>query len=360
MDNNEENNACSRREFLQGSLSAGIVSASGGFLGLEDAVMADDAIVTNDTRRLVPLTDIKGRSLSFDFPALHIGIAEYAEGPTGCTVFHFPKGAMGAVDVRGGSSGTIMAGDGPLDALCYAGGSLYGLEAATGVAAEIFAVQRYSTQWFNIGLVRGAIIYDYPPRKNAVYPDKALGRAALKAAKSGTFLLGQHGAGISATVGKGFDYDLGERGGQGGAFRQVGPTKVAFFSVVNALGAIVDKQGRVVRGHLDRKTGKRLSVTEILDRKIASPEPPKPASGNTTLSVVVTNQKLGPHELGQMAKQVHGSLSRVIQPFHGLEDGDVLYAVTTNEVENTALPSPALSVLASELAWDAVLTCFDK
>src|SRR5262249_30817621 len=150
--------------------------------------------------------------------------------------FYFPKGATGSVDVRGGSPGTFMAGDGWLNALCYAGGSLYGLEAATGVAAELFAARNYSTRWVDIAVVRGAIIYDYAPRKNAIYPDKALGRAAFKAARAGLFPLGPQGAGSSATVGKGFDYDLGESAGQGGAFRQVGPTKVAVFCVVNARG----------------------------------------------------------------------------------------------------------------------------
>jgi L-aminopeptidase/D-esterase-like protein len=314
--------------------------------------------LTNDTTQLTPKTVIDGPTLTFDFSALHIGVAEYAEGPTGCTVFYFPKGAMGAADVRGGSPGTIMAGDGWLNALCYAGGSLYGLEAATGVAAELFAMRGYSSAWFDIAIMRGAIIYDYPPRKNAIYPDKNLGRAALKAAQMGTFPLGPRGAGISATVGKGFDYDLGESSGQGGAFRQVGPTKVAVFSVVNAMGAIVDRNGQVVRGHLDRKTGRRWTVAELLECKVADVEPPKPASGNTTLTVVVTNQKLEGYVLTQMTRQVHGSLSRVLQPFHGLEDGDVLYAVTTNEVENRSLSPNVLSVLASEVAWDAVLTCY--
>ena len=67
---------------------------------------------------------------------LAIGVAEYDEGPTGCTVFHFPGPALVAMDVRGGSVGTIMEGDGLTDAICLAGGSLYGLEAATGVAAN--------------------------------------------------------------------------------------------------------------------------------------------------------------------------------------------------------------------------------
>jgi hypothetical protein len=35
---------------------------------------------------------------------------------------------------------------------------------------------------------------------------------------------------------KGFDFSEGEAGGQGGAFRLVGLTKIAFFSVVNSPG----------------------------------------------------------------------------------------------------------------------------
>ena len=47
-------------------------------------------------------------SLTFDFPGLRIGIAEYPEGPTGVTVFHFPERAFGAVDMRGGAPGTSL------------------------------------------------------------------------------------------------------------------------------------------------------------------------------------------------------------------------------------------------------------
>jgi hypothetical protein len=49
-------------------------------------------------------------------------------------------------------------------------------------------------------------------------------------------------------------------------------------------------------------------------------------------------------------------MARAIQPFATEEDGDVLYAVTTGEVENPGLSAVDLSVLASELAWDAVLS----
>ena len=53
-------------------------------------------------------------------------------------------------------------------------------------------------------------------------------------------------------------------------------------------------------------------------------------------------------------------MARAIQPFHALEDGDVLFAVSTAEVESDPLlDTTALGVVASELAWDAVLSLAD-
>ncbi|MEA2573139.1 MAG: hypothetical protein QOH93_437, partial [Chloroflexia bacterium] len=245
--------------------------------------------LTNDTAHLTPITTFDNPRLVFDFPALRIGVAEYAEGPTGCTVFHFPQLAQAAVDVRGGSHGTLLTEERDrVGAICLAGGSLLGIEAATGVTAELFAQRDYSTQWGDIPLVSAGIIFDYGPRGNSVYPDKALGRAALRAAESGVFPLGACGAGASATVGKGLGFEMRERGGQGGSFRQVGPTKVAVFTVVNAVGAIVDRQGHVVRGHRDPETGQRYHFREGLAKKLAEAEPVQPPQeGNTTLTVLV-------------------------------------------------------------------------
>jgi len=64
-------------------------------------------IPSNDTLDLTPKTDVTGPALSFDFPGMQVGVAEYDEGPTGCTVFHFPKGAALDVDSRGGAMGLI-------------------------------------------------------------------------------------------------------------------------------------------------------------------------------------------------------------------------------------------------------------
>jgi L-aminopeptidase/D-esterase-like protein len=49
-------------------------------------------------------------------------------------------------------------------------------------------------------------------------------------------------------------------------------------------------------------------------------------------------------------------MNRTIQPFHTMYDGDVLYAVTTNETDDPALDDVALGAVAAEVAWDAVLS----
>jgi L-aminopeptidase/D-esterase-like protein len=301
-----------------------------------------------------PRTEFDGPALELDFPGLSIGVAEYDEGPTGCTVFRFERGATVERDVRGGSPGTFGEFDW-VDAVCFAGGSLYGLEAATGVAAELFAQRGYDTGWMSIAAVAGAIIFDWGPRDNAVYPDKELGRAALRAAREGRFPLGRRGAGRSATVGKTFGLEHGEPGGQGAAFRALGDTRVAVFTVVNAVGAVVDRDGRVVRGHYDRGTGVRRPLVEGVEERVAGGRPIHPMPGNTTLTLVATNQRLDRELLRQLGRQVHASMARAIHPFHALTDGDVLYAATMNELDNDALDSVALGVVASELAWDAVL-----
>lgn len=328
--------------------------------------------VTNDNTPLTPYIpgEDDGSVLNFDFPGLQIGVAEYREGPTGCTVLSFGGKVMAcSVDVRGGSHGTVLTeGRDRLHGICLAGGSVPGLEATSGVVAEMFAMRGYATGWADIPVVSGGIIFDYNLRRpNAIYPDKALGRAALRSAREGWFPLGSRGAGCSATVGKGLrPTHEGEPSGQGAAFRQHGPTKIAVFTVVNAVGAIVDRNGMIVRGNLDPVTGNRHSIVEGLVQGERVGEPaPDPTHGNTTLTVVVTNHRLNADRglawsLRQFARLVHTSMARAIQPFHTIYDGDVLWAVSTGEVDNTALNDVALGALASEVAWDAVLSCYDR
>src|ERR1700740_274924 len=205
---------------------------------------------------LVPLTSFSGPVLEFDFPDLHIGVAEYAEGPTGATVFYFPAGAMATVDVRGGAAATVnterlrLGPERPsVRAIVLPGGAGYGLEAAAGVMAELLEREPQATHWESVPTVSGAVVYDFRCRLNAIYPDKELGRAALRAARPRRFPLGARGAGRSVHVGKFFGPRYMEAAGQGGAFRQVGRVRIAVFTVVNAVGAILGRTGHVMRGN---------------------------------------------------------------------------------------------------------------
>ena len=206
------------------------------------AVMAGIAMTGNSN--LVPITTFSGPQLELDFPDLHIGVAEYEEGPTGATVFYFPTGAIAAVDVRGGAAATVnterlrVGHEHPtVRAVVFAGGASYGLEAAAGVMSELLDRDPECKHWERVPTVTGAVVYDFRQRSNPIYPDKALGRAAVTAARPGSFPLGARGAGRCVHVGKFFGPRYMESAGQGGAFRQIGRTKLAAFTVVNAVGA---------------------------------------------------------------------------------------------------------------------------
>jgi hypothetical protein len=66
------------------------------------SIRENEEMLMNTSLSLSPQTSFEGPTLPFDFPGLHIGIAEYAEGPTSCTVFYFPDGVATAIDARGG------------------------------------------------------------------------------------------------------------------------------------------------------------------------------------------------------------------------------------------------------------------
>jgi 6-aminohexanoate-oligomer endohydrolase len=373
----------SRRQLVQGTtLTAGALAL--GSPVDRRAALAQDAAATPAT------PSPTGRVLDFDIPGLEIGVAAYSEIPTGCTAFIFdadmyPDGVMLELDARGRYPWLSGAFD-MAHAISLAGGSNYGLEAAAGVAAELFAQSGYR----DLVNVSGAVIWDVSMveepdgfRGKGIYPDKALGQEAVRAAQPGRFPLGNQGAGSGAYVGQwaNFPYER-ERGGQGGAFRQIGPLKLAVFSVVNALGVIVDRQGQVVRGGLDQRTGERTTPIQdaegILSGTSVRVQPEAALPGgltrHTTLSVLVTNVALPRDLLRQLGRQVHSSMARAIQPFHTPDDGDTFFTVSTGEIApddsdspfSTALGadidstfSTALGVVASELAWDAVLSCYE-
>ncbi|HET9373841.1 MAG TPA: P1 family peptidase [Chthoniobacterales bacterium] len=324
-------------------------------------------------------TEIHGPVLEFDWRAIQIGIGSYEEGPTGLTIFRFPDSAMAAVDVRGGSLGTVnteylnLGYEQPIvDAVVFAGGSAYGEEAITGVATGLKDDGAYSGEWGNVALVVGAIIYDFFGRRlNEIYPDKRLAQAALQDLRSGVFPLGAQGAGRMAMQGAFFG--RGVHSGQGGAFRQIDDLKVAGFVVVNSSGAITDRNGRLVRfrsnlsdsGATGGGTPSGLPkaadlLADLPARRLGQWTPRtddhrRTGGQHTTISLVVINQKVSYAALQRLAVQVHTSMARGIQPFSTDVDGDTLFALSTQEVSHSRLSLRDLNTIAGEVMWDAIL-----
>jgi L-aminopeptidase/D-esterase-like protein len=319
---------------------------------------------------LEPHTDIRGPVLQFDWPAIEVGIGSYEEGPTGLTIFRFQKPALGVVDVRGGAPGTVNTDllrvgyeARGVDAIVFAGGSAYGEEAITAVATGLKDDGIRNGDWENVAIVPGAIIYDFlSHRLNEIYPDKRLARAALHALRPGVFPLGAQGAGRMAMQGGFFDWPA--HSGQGGAFRQIDDVKIAAFVVVNAVGTITDRGGLVVKNSRGLSRVRSLKTSDLLagipntrEDNWAPPSanPVQRSPSNTTISVVLTNKKLRHAELQRLAVQVHTSMARAIQPFSALDDGDTLYALSTNEVTGSQLKLTDLAVATGEIMWDAIL-----
>jgi L-aminopeptidase/D-esterase-like protein len=323
----------------------------------------------DDQSGLIPLLNHGGNELRFDWPILSIGTGEYAEGPTGVTVFRFARKVTAVLDVRGepGAANTEflrLGRDNPIiDAIVLSGGSAYGLESTTAVMTALKDDHVRTGVLGDIGLVSGAIIMDLGDRRlNEVYPDKRLAQAAFRAAQPGVFRTGPAGAGRMAMTG--FIVGCRTHSGQGGAFFEHGDLKIAAFTVVNALGLVTDRAGRV-QVPCNATGLKGLSTAEVLAR-VRTLAPGGHAhvqpSANTTISLVVVNQKMSYADLQRLAIQVHTSMARGLQPYATVYDGDILFAVSTNELE---LPKDArkqqelltlIPIVASELMWDAILT----
>jgi L-aminopeptidase/D-esterase-like protein len=335
------------------------------------AALPGNVAAAADQNGLVANTAIDGPALTFDWPAIEVGIGSYEEGPTGVTVIRFPKRASLAVDVRGGGPGTVntdllrLGYSRPFgDAIVFSGGSAYGEETITAVATGLKDDGVRSGDFLDVAIVPGAIIYDFGGRRlNEIYPDKRLAQAALRAVRPGVFPLGAQGAGRMAMQG-GF-FGCNAHSGQGGAFRQVGAVKIAAFTVVNAYGAVTDRAGRLVACNKPKSWG-NLTMTSELLRNLpqslkadwdAASAAPSDAGGtkNTTISLIVTNQKLDYASLQRLAVQVHTSMARAIQPFSTENDGDTLYAASTQEVDSKEFNPLTLTTIASEAMWDAVL-----
>ncbi|MEP6767859.1 MAG: P1 family peptidase [Acidobacteriota bacterium] len=254
---------------------------------------------------------------------------------TGCTVVLPPAGTIAAVDVRGGAPGTRETGVftpgnlvSQIDALLFAGGSAFGLAAASGVMAWL----RRAGTGFPVGSVRvpivaAAVLFDLGVGDPGAFPDEGMGEAACdSAAKGGGIATGRVGAGTGATVGKLHGAGRAAAGGLGISRLDLPEGgEVAALAVVNAFGDVVDAgSGALLAAPSDGRGGRIRSADALWREPL--PEHPR-AGSNTTLVCVATTVPFEPGSLKRIAIEAHDGIARAVRPAHTVVDGDVVFAL---------------------------------
>jgi L-aminopeptidase/D-esterase-like protein len=146
-----------------------------------------------------------------DVFGIRVGHATNREARRGCTVILCgERGAVAGCDVRGAAPGTretdLLDPSNLVErvhAILLAGGSAFGLDAASGVMK--FLEERaigFDTTVARVPIVPAAVIFDLAVGDAHIRPDAAMGYQACVNASSGPVEEGQIGAGAGATVGK--------------------------------------------------------------------------------------------------------------------------------------------------------------
>lgn len=298
---------------------------------------------------------------------LEVGHFELAERPTGCTVVLAKSGAVAGVDVRGGAPGSReLALLDPVQtvqqvhAVVLAGGSAFGLDAASGVMR--YLEERgigFNTGRATVPIVPSAILYDLGiSAKSHPRPDAESGYQAALAASSGLVAEGSVGAGKGATVGKLLGMERAMKGGLGSAaIRLEGGLTIGALVVANAVGDVVDPEtGQLVAG-ARTADGRGLADQRDLLRRGALLRP-MPAQ-NTTLGIVATNARLSKVEATKVAQMAQDGLARTLYPAHTPWDGDTIFALSTGRHDG---PVDVLTIgaLAADRVAEAILRAVRK
>lgn len=291
-----------------------------------------------------------------DVPGIQVGQAEDPEALTGCTVIRIPSGAVAGVDVRGSAPGTretdLLH---PLNlveqvhAVCLAGGSAYGLEAATGV----MQVLEEMGEGLDVGVavvpsVPAAVLFDLALGSAEVRPDCAMGAEAARRAGPGPVKEGNVGAGCGASVGKFCGMERAMKSGLGSAFRHMdNGLAVGALVAVNAVGEVRDpRTGETLAGARDGQGGFLDYIGCMGGGKAGE------LSTNTTIAVVASNAKLTKSQANKVAQMAHDGLARTIYPVHTMNDGDTVFALATGQVETGV---DLVGTLSAEMLAEAVV-----
>jgi L-aminopeptidase/D-esterase-like protein len=294
-----------------------------------------------------------------DIAGIRVGHVSDFDAITGCTAILCEQGAVGGVDIRGSASGTEetpaldpLHVDPTVHGILLAGGSAFGLEAASGV-------RRYlekrgagvDTPAGKIPIVAGAIIYDLAIGKAHVRPGLAMGEAAAAAATTDAVAEGSVGAGTGATLGKALGIKQAMKAGMGSyTVALPGGVLVSSLVVVNAFGDVRDPAtGKIVAGARKSPESREFANSDDVVKQ-------RPPAGlvrtNTTLTVVATNAKLAKIEATKLAQFASLGVARAISPVNTMMDGDTTFALA---IGDRRADINSLGVAAAEVVVQAIL-----
>jgi L-aminopeptidase/D-esterase-like protein len=273
---------------------------------------------------------MKHKNTITDVRGIEVGHAQNEAALTGCTVILCRKGAVAGVDVRGGAPGTretdLLS---PLNlvqkvhGLVLAGGSAFGLDAASGVMRYLEEQKiGFDTGFAKVPIVPAAILYDLSLGRADVRPDAAMGYAAASQASAAPPGEGNLGAGTGASVGKLRGPKYAMKSGIGTWSVAINGIIIGALVAVNAVGDVVDpKTGKVIAG---LRSGSTLAWMKKNQPRAAT-------KANTVIGVIATNAKLSKAEATKVAQMAQDGLAQAIRPAHTMYDGDTIFALATGE-----------------------------
>jgi L-aminopeptidase/D-esterase-like protein len=204
-----------------------------------------------------------------------------------------------------------------IQALVFSGGSAFGLAAADGVMSQLAAEGRgHPTPAGPVPIVPTAILFDLIVGEPTP-PGPEAGAAAYRNRSSEPVPLGTIGAGTGATVSKWRGFEGVRKAGIGSAVIDVGDATLGVLVALNAVGDVVDLEGRWVTG----SPGDVTAPTALNSRE------------NTTLVAVATDAALTKSDLLRVIVRCHDGLAAVLRPAHTRFDGDIVFAVSCGQVD---------------------------
>jgi len=299
---------------------------------------------------------------------IKVGHFTLAQRPTGCTVVLIESpGAIASVSQRGGAPATREtdlldpANDVQMvNAIVLAGGSAYGLDAASGTVAWLDERQigHPVGPAGVVPIVPAAALIDLwfggDPK---IRPGRDCGYRAADAASTAPVAEGNVGAGAGATVGK--TAGLVVRGNAGPMKAGIGSAAiidanglvVAAIVAVNARGDVIDPMtGRVVAG----VRGSDGKLADARKRLRAGDTAGDRGGANTTIGVIATNAALTKVQARKVAEMAHDGYARAISPIHTPADGDTIFSVATGRWTGDAGVA-TIGSLAAEVMAEAVV-----